>query len=445
MTEAARRNAPFWMKGPLAPVSEEVMTFDLDVEGEIPLSLNGIYARNGANPRRGHSGHWFLGDGMVHGVSIRDGRAEWYRNRWVRTPRFYGEPRTPDTHSDLHFSLANTNVMAYAGRIFALVENALPVELDRELNTIGPYDFGGSLATPFTAHPKVCADTGELHFFGYRVQPPYLTYHVAHRSARLLRSLEIPVKAPTMVHDMALTTGHVIFLDLPVVFDLAMAQQGTMPFSWSDTYGARLGILPRGAPITALRWVEIDPCYVYHVANAFETPSGEIVIDVAWYAEHWRGGPSPALFDSARMKRWRITPGASKAKEEFLDDRTVEFPRIDDRQTGREHRYIYAVATENDLAEGAYHALIQYDVAASRSVVRDFGSGIPSEFSIAAATGYGDRRDGGFAMGFVYNPEGGKSDLVILNADDISRPIVARIKLPRRVPQGFHGNWMPDV
>ncbi|MBA7469313.1 MAG: carotenoid oxygenase family protein [Bradyrhizobium icense] len=444
MTSAARPNDPFWMKGTLAPVSEEVMTFDLDVEGEIPQSLNGLYARNGANPRRGHSGHWFLGDGMVHGVSIRDGRAEWYRNRWVRTPRFAGEPRTPDTHSDLHFSLANTNVMAHAGHIFALVENALPVELDRELNTIGPYDFDGALATPFTAHPKVCAVSGELHFFGYRVQPPYLTYHVAHRSGRILRSLEIPVKAPTMVHDMALTAGHVIFLDLPVVFDLKIAQQGTMPFSWSDTYGARLGILPRGAPISALRWVEIDPCYVYHVANAFETPSGEIVIDVAWYAEHWRDGPSPVLFDSARMKRWRIAPGAGKAKEEFLDDRTVEFPKIDDRRSGREHRNIYAVATDNNMAGGAYHALIQYDVVSGRSVVHDFGSGVPSEFSIAAAAGQGDDEDG-FALGFVFDPKRNASDLVILNGHDISQSPLARIKLPRRVPQGFHGNWMPDV
>lgn len=444
MTEATRTNEPFWMRGNLAPVSEEVMAFDLEVEGEIPKSLSGLYARNGANPRRGHSGHWFLGDGMVHGVSIRDGRAEWYRNRWVRTPRFAGEPRTPDTMFDLHHSLANTNVMAHAGRMMALVENALPFELDREFNTIGPYDFSGALATPFTAHPKICATTGEMHFFGYRMLPPYLTYHVAHRSGRLLRSVEIPVKAPTMVHDMALTERHVIFLDLPVVFDLKMAQKGTMPFSWSDTYGARLGILPRGAPIAALRWVEVDPCYVYHVANAFETATGEIVIDVAWYSEHWRGGPSPMSFDSARMKRWRIAPGVSKAKEEFIDDRTVEFPTIDGRRCGLEHRHIYAVATDNDLSGGGYHALIQYDLSLGRTAVHDFGSGVPSEFSVAASSDLNEGT-GAHLLGFVYDADRGASDLVILNADDISSPPVARVKLPRRVPQGFHGSWMPDA
>ena len=439
MTTQATDTQPFWMKGALAPVREEVMAFDLDVEGDIPRGLNGLYARNGPNPRRGVSGHWFLGDGMVHGVSLGDGQAQWYRNRWVRTPRFAGEPRTPDTLHDLHYALANTHVVAHGGRILALVENALPVALGPELDTLGPVDFGGALTTPFTAHPKVCALTGEMHFFGYSVLPPYLTYHVAHRSGRIVRSVPIPVRAPTMVHDMALTARHVIFLDLPVVFDPAMAQRGTMPFAWSDSHRARLGILPRGAPIQALRWVDVDPCYVYHVANAYDTDDGEIVIDVAWYAEHWRGGPSSTSFDTARMKRWRIAPGAERASESFIDDRGVEFPRIDDRRCGLHHERIYAVATNGDLAGGDFHALIQYDMAAGTSVVHDFGRGVPSEFSIAADTDSGRA----YALGFVFDPDRDASDLVILDADDISRPAVARVRLPRRVPQGFHGSWMP--
>jgi carotenoid cleavage dioxygenase len=439
MTASPADSLPFWMKGALAPVREEVMAFDLEVEGEIPRGLNGLHARNGPNPRQGVSGHWFLGDGMVHGVSLREGRAEWYRNRWVRTPRFAGEPRTPDTLHDLHYALANTHVMAHGGRIMALVENALPVELGPELDTLGSVDFEGALTTPFTAHPKVCALTGEMHCFGYRVMSPYLTYHVVHRSGRLLRSMPIPVPAPTMVHDMALTARHVIFMDLPVVFDPAMARLGTMPFAWSDSHRARLGILPRGAPVEALRWVDIDPCYVYHVANAYDTDDGEIVIDVAWYAEHWRGGPSPSHFDAARMKRWRIAPGASRATEAFLDDRSVEFPRIDDRRCGLPHDTIYAVLTEGDLAGGAFHALIQYDLRAGTSVVRDFGGGVPSEFSVAP-----DPQDGrAYAVGFVFDPARDASDLFILDASDISRPPVARVKLPRRVPQGFHGSWMP--
>jgi carotenoid cleavage dioxygenase len=130
-----------------------------------------------------------------------------------------------------------------------------------------------------------------------------------------------------MVHDFAMTSGHVIFMDLPVVFDMPAAQRGTMPFAWSETYGARLGILKRGAGIESLRWVEIEPCYVFHVANAFEEADGSIVIDVAWYSELWRGGPSATSFDKAKLRRWRVPPGATKAQEQTLDDRSIEFPR----------------------------------------------------------------------------------------------------------------------
>lgn len=440
MSVASNQPGPFWMKGNLAPVKEEVMAFDLEVQGEIPKGLNGLYARNGPNPRRGVSGHWFLGDGMVHAVSLANGKAQWYRNRWVRTPRFEDEPRTPDTLWDLTVSLANTNVVSHGGRILALVENALPYELTAELDTRGPHDFSGNLKTPFTAHPKICPVTGELHFFGYRPVPPYLTYHVAHPAGHLIRSVDVPVKGPTMIHEMAITRGHVIFLDLPVVFDQTLAMQGTMPYRWSDTYGARLGILPRGMPAAALRWVEVDPCYVYHVANAFETAEGEIVIDSAWYAEHWRGGPSSESFDSARMKRWRIAPGATRATEAFLDDRTVEFPRIDDRLTGLPHRHIYTVATNSDLAGGSYRELIHYDLETGSTTTHDFGDGLPSEFSVAPLSD--EPGSACVALGFVFEPERGASDLVILDALNIKAPPLARIKLPRRVPQGFHGNWM---
>ena len=286
---------PYWEQGNLAPVGVEITAFDLEVEGSIPPELVGLYARNGANPRQGHSGHWFLGDGMVHGVSLRNGKAEWYRNRWVRTRPLQGEPRSPEKRLDLRFGTANTNVIKHAGKIFALVENNLPIEVSRELRTVGYHDFAGKLSTSFTAHPKVCPTTGEIHFIGYSSQPPYLTYHLADKEGRLVRSLEIGVKAATMIHDLAITTGHVIFMDLPVVFDQQMALRGTMPFSWSDNYGARLGLLPRDG--STIRWVEIDPCYVYHVANAYEQADGTIILDVAWYEKHWVGGPRNDMFE----------------------------------------------------------------------------------------------------------------------------------------------------
>ncbi|MFT6672094.1 MAG: carotenoid cleavage dioxygenase [Afipia broomeae] len=434
---------PYWERGNLAPVFEEVTAFDLPVEGAIPPELNGLYARNGANPREGHAGHWFMGDGMLHGVSLKDGKAEWYRNRWVRTPRFNGAPSRPGI-PDIRASTANTNVIAHAGKIMALVENALPMMMTRDLDTVGFHDYGGKLDTPFTAHPKICPTTGEMHFFGYGFMPPFLTYHAVDASGALLRSIPIPTKTPTMMHDFAMTSDHVIFMDLPVVFDMPAAQRGTMPFAWNDSYGARLGILKRGAGIESLRWVEIDPCYVFHVANAFEETDGSIVIDVAWYNELWRGGPSATTFDKASLKRWRIPPGATKAQEQLLDDKAIEFPRVNESLTGSRHNIVYSVDTGSDLASGRYTSVRKYDLKSGNNTVHDFGTGVPSEFVHIAPEG-STGEDDGWLMGFVYDRARDASDLVILDAQKIESKPVARIGLPARVPQGFHGNWMPGV
>jgi carotenoid cleavage dioxygenase-like enzyme len=436
---------PPWMKGNYAPVTEEATVFDLPVEGSIPPELCGLYARNGANPRQGHAGHWFLGDGMVHGVSLRAGKAEWYRNRWVRTPCFEGQPPTPQSALDIRFSLANTSVVAHANRIMALVENALPMEVTRELDTVGFHDYGGELQTPFTAHPKICPLTGEMHFFGYRVLPPFLTYHVADAAGTLLRSMELPVKGATMMHDFALTAGHVIFMDLPVVFDIDIAMRGTMPFVWSDTYGARLGILPRGAGSEKLRWIEIEPCYVYHVANAFETPDGTIVVDVAWYKDQWRGGPGAKSSESgASLRRWRIAPGAQNAEELQIDDRKIEFPRIDERRTAQSHDVVYALANDRDFESGAFGALLQYNLKNGVTKSHDFTAAeLPSEFILVPASTTA-APDEGWLLGFVYDRIRDASDLIILDSQRIDAEPVARIRLPKRVPQGFHGNWIPD-
>ncbi|MGL4260390.1 MAG: carotenoid oxygenase family protein [Afipia sp.] len=439
----ARADTPFWERGNLAPVHEEVTAFDLPVEGAIPPELDGLYARNGANPREGHSGHWFMGDGMLHGVSLKDGRAEWYRNRWVRTPRFNGAPRRPGV-PDIRASTANTNVIAHAGKIMALVENALPMMMTRDLDTIGFHDYGGKLDTAFTAHPKICPTSGEMHFFGYGFMPPFLTYHAVDASGALMRSILIPTKAPTMMHDFAMTSEHIIFMDLPVVFDMPAAQRGTMPFAWNDGYGARLGILKRGAGIESLRWVEVEPCYVFHVANAFEEADGTIVIDVAWYNELWRGGPSATTFDKAILKRWRIPPGAAKAQEQQIDDRAIEFPRVNESLTGSRHNIVYSVDTGTDLASTRYSSLRKYDLKSGKSAVHDFNTGLPGEFVHVAPEG-SSGEDDGWLMGFVYDRVRDASDLVILDAQKIESKPIARIGLPARVPQGFHGNWMPGV
>jgi carotenoid cleavage dioxygenase-like enzyme len=269
--EETDTQTPFYMRGNYAPVADEVEAFDLDVVGTIPTELSGRFFRNGANPPDGVvPSHWFDGDGMLHGIRLSDGKAEWYRNRWIRTKLLAGGERmNPETFEfDLTAGRANTHVMRHAGRIMALEEASLPTEISPELETLGSIDFGGKLATPCTAHPHVCAETGEMHFFGYQlVTAPFVTYHVADRAGQIIHSQPVDIPNPVMMHDFALSRNHAIFLDLPVVFDLDVALSGGgMPFCWRPDAGSRIGLVDRrnigtGAPVEP-RWFEIDSCYV---------------------------------------------------------------------------------------------------------------------------------------------------------------------------------------
>jgi carotenoid cleavage dioxygenase len=444
---AATSELPFHLRGNFAPVQQEVTAFQLEVQGALPPELRGLYLRNGPNPRTGSSPHWFLGDGMVHGVCLEDGRARWYRNRWVRTRPFVeGDEQAPfvraDGTPDHTSAKANTHVIRHAGRILALVESSFPTELTPELDTVGLHDFGGRLKTAMTAHPKLCPVTGEMHFFGYGFSPPFLTYHRADARGELVQSEEIAVRGPTMIHDFAISERHVVFMDLPVVFDVQRALQGTMPYAWSETYGARLGVMPRGGRGADVRWFEIEPCYVFHPMNAFDDGDA-VVLDVARYPHMWRKDATD--FSAAHLHRFRIEPAAGRVREQKLDDRSVEFPRVDPRREGRRYRYGYAVRTIEGGDGPRFGSLVQYDHQTGSARGHDFGPGcFPGEGVFAPASA-GGGEDEGFVLSLVFDEARGQSRLEVLDATAFDKPPVASVALPQRVPFGFHGSWLPDA
>ncbi|MEC3953122.1 carotenoid oxygenase family protein [Nocardia sp. CDC153] len=427
------------LTGNYAPVTEEVTAYELPCTGTIPDELSGWYLRNGPNPHAGASAHWFLGDGMVHGVRVEGGRAVSYRNRWVRTSTFTDNAPMFDAQGNRDYAagVANTHVVRHAGRTLALVESSFPYEITCELDTVGPHDFDGKLTTAMTAHPKTCPTTGELHFFGYDFLEPYLTYHRADAAGNLEISRPIDVPAATMHHDFVLTAAHVVFMDLPVLFDAATAMSGAgLPFRWSDDYQARLGVLRRDDPFGAVRWFPIDPCYVFHTLNAHED-GDRIVVYVMRYSSMWRTD-SRTFDEGATLWRWTIDLTTGTVREEQLDDRAAEFPRIDDRLAGLDCRYGHVVT-----ASDGGGTLLRYDLHTGSGAAHEFGPGrIPSEASFVPAdeTPGGD----GYLMTYVYDQSEDRSDLVILDASDLSAPPTATIRLPRRVPYGFHGNWLPD-
>jgi len=431
------------LAGNYAPVETELTAYDLPVTGQIPPGLSGWYLRNGPNPHDAASGHWFFGDGMIHGVRIEAGRAVSYRNRWVRTSTFTDGAKVNDIEGnlDLTAGVANTHVVRHAGRTLALVESSYPYEITNELDTIGSYDFGGKLRTAMTAHPKTCPASGELHFFGYSMTAPYLTYHRADATGELVISRPIDVPAATMNHDFSMTARHVVFMDLPVVFDLETARGGGMPFAWNDTYGARLGVLRRDDPYGEVRWFSIDPCYVFHTLNAHDQVGADgheqIVLHVMRYPELFRKGGTAD--HQATLWRWTIDLTTGGVREEQLHDRAAEFPRIDDRLAGLDSRYGHATVAGGSAAA----ALIRYDLRGDAATAHEFGPGrTPGEAAFVPAD---DRAGGdGWLMTYVYDAGTGKSDLVILDATDLTAPPVAEIHLPVRVPYGFHGNWLAD-
>jgi carotenoid cleavage dioxygenase-like enzyme len=434
---------PFHLRGNFAPVQDEVTALDLRVEGAIPPELSGRYLRNGPNPKSGASEHWFFGDGMVHGVRLEKGRAAWYRNRWVRTRALEEGVSfvSADGTVDHTIAVANTNIICHAKRFLALVESSFPTEISADLETVGICDFGGKLQTAMTAHPKLCPKTGELHFFGYGFLPPWLVYHRLDASGKLVQSEVIEVPGPTMMHDFAITERHVVFMDLPIVFDLERAMSGGgMPYLWSDTYGARLGVMPRGGTNADMRWFEIEPCYVFHPLNAFD--DGErIVVDVARYPELWRGGSDSIA--SAHLHRWTVDLARGSVGEQPLDDRVIEFPRVDERRVGQPHRYGYVAADAITAAEQPAR-LVKYDLRTGAAQDHVFGPAcVPSEpVFIPALERAGE--DEGYVVCFVYDGTRDGSDFVILDATRFDKAPLATVRLPQRVPFGFHGNWVGD-
>lgn len=441
-----------WLRGNFAPVDEEVTAFDLAVTGTLPPELEGRFLRNGPNPLSVPDPaihHWFLGAGMVHGLRLRDGRAEWYRSRYVRSPELaaeLGEDPPPNPYAaDVPVFAANTNVIGHAGTTLALVEaGAPPIELSYELGTLRVTDLAGTLEHPFSAHPKRDPVTGELHlvayYWGWGNQVRYI---VVGTDGRVRHQVDVPTPGGPMVHDCAITETRVVLLDLPATFDLDTAMAGSLlPYRWNPDYGARIGLLPRDGQADDVTWFEIEPCYVFHPLNAYDRPDGSVVLDAVRHPKVFATdllGPNEG---PTTLVRWSLDPSSGKAIEETIDDRSQEFPRLDERLLGRRHRYGYFAT-----AGWAFEAGPAFKIDLDRQIteVHDYGAGRQTGELVFVPRSDDAAEDDGWLLSFVYDATTDRSDLVVLAAQDFTGDPVATVHLPRRVPSGFHGNWVPDV
>ena len=442
-----------YLQGNLAPVTTEQTFHDLEIIGRLPEALDGRYLRNGPNPAAEvdpATYHWFTGDGMVHGIRLSGGKARWYRNRWVRSPEVsdrLGEPRKPHPFpAERPASAANTNVIGHAGRTFAIVEaGGLPVELTDELDTIGCNDFDGTLPWSFSAHPKLDPSSGELHVAAYSwTLGNTVQYVIVGTDGRVRKvcDIELPAPGSPMMHDVSITETRAILYDLPCIFDLEAAMAGErLPYRWHPENGARLVIIDKeglGAPT----FVDIEPCYVFHPVNAFDLADGRIVLDVVKHPKMFASdfhGPNEGM---PVLERWTVDPAKGTVQVQQRDDLPQEFPRVDERLVGRQHRFGYGVNIGRAWDHGN---LVRHDYATDTTEVFSHGPGRGTMETVFIPREPGAAEDDGWLMSVVHDANSNRGELVVLDASAFGSEPVARVLLPTRVPYGFHGNWVPTA
>ena len=460
MSEKTRSNP--YLTGNFAPVRSED-DFSLEVVGEIPAGLEGALYRTGPNPQfepLDPNYHWFTGDGMVHAFRISGGKVA-YRNRYVRTPKWELEhqhgrslfggfnPMLSDPLAAGQDSgVANTNILFHAGRLLALEEGHMPFEIDRD--TLEPRGYAAEYAGRVTAHPKLDPKTGEMVWFGYGVGPhPFSTtmsYGVTDAAGRVVHRTDFEAPYSAMVHDFLVTENYVLFPVMPLTGSLERAMKGLPGYAWEPDKPSYVGLMKRGDDVSAIRWFTTRPGYVFHPMNAWEA-DGKIVAEVCLYD----AAPLFPLADGrpgsrrgARLTRWEfdLTGATDQVKETPLDDLDSEFPRLDERFAGLPYRHGYYAADTTGAKSVKMNAIAHIDLKTGVRKVCTFEPGDqvsePVFIPRSGTAGEGE----GWLTAVVWRAAENRSDLVILDASDVDRGPVAVAKVPRRVPFGFHGNWV---
>ena len=211
------------------------------------------------------------------------------------------------------------------------------------------------------------------------------------------------------------------------------------PYRWNPKRAARVGFLPFGGESRDVRWYSIDPCYAFHSCNAYDLPGGGAVVDVVVHDTmfaHETDGP-----DSTKItfERWTLDPQSGSVKRAVRNEESQEFPRFDERMTGKPYRYGFTVGFSD-----AAHKLIRYDLETGAMVEHHYGAGKLTSEAVFVPRASDAAEGDGWVLSYVYDKATDKSDVVILNANDLGGEPAAIVHLPVRVPAGFHGNWVPD-
>ena len=453
-----------YLTGLYAPVSQELTATDLPVIGVLPARLDGVFVQNMPNPAFtpgvGHS--WFDGDGMVHSVEFRGGAAA-YRNRYIETrglredraaghATYIGSLARPGA-GKRHKNTANTDLIWHANRLLALWwEGGEPHALSLpDLNALGTYDYNGTLDIGLTSHAKRDPATGDLYFIAWGTRRPYLTIGVAGDDGHLKRKVAVDLPGPRVQHDMALSDRWVCVFDFPLAMDFDR-DQPALGFKMADQ-PSRIGLMSREPGVDAVRWFDVEQCYMWHVMCARDEGEEFVLlgvrtreatnVDAAGIARNDRPlVDGEHRFDSY-LYEWRLNTRDGAVREGAVDDALAEFPRVNDAYIAAGARYGYLALIDETAPTLRAKGMAKYDLRnfTRRDVL--FPPGCFGYEPCFAAPDDSVAEDDGYVVGFVTDAEAGTSELWVTAAGDFSAGPVARVQLPQRVPPGFHGRWIP--
>lgn len=464
-----------YLHGVFAPVDSECQDDNLEVEGELPGDLQGCYVINSPNQRYKPPGryHYYDGDGMLHALYFRDGKVN-YARRWVRTFAFEHETKAgqavwPGLAGPFNFDLpggpikdnSNTDVIFYAGKLLSLWYLAgVPYRIDpNTLETVGAEDFGGALKRKLSAHSKVDPETGELIFFDYGNEP-HMTYGVADPTGKLVHQVDVPLPGPRSPHDIGITPNYAVLHDLPMFQDAdILRDHGKRVVRFHPDVPARFGVIPRFGQPSDVRWFEAEPCYLLHIVNTFE--DGDWIIMDGCRQANPITSPDPADEGLAKMLafrrrvhalyRWQFNLKTGEVREHEIDDLNTEFPRVNPLRVGRPNRYAYhqfLPQPKNGTLSGrcqTFDALVKYDIHNGTYQRYDYGEGVygnETPFAPKVGATSNDREDDGYLVTFTTDAKDWSSHALVFDAQDITRGPICRVKIPHRVPLGFHANWV---
>jgi carotenoid cleavage dioxygenase-like enzyme len=461
-----------YLHGFHAPTTQEVFEQGLAVSGELPADLCGAYFRNGPNPlhESPNRHHPFDGDGMLHGVYFKDGRVS-YRNRYIETvalaqQRLSAQCTSPGVMGPFDYSVSqfgikdtsNTDVFLYNGELMTLWYNAgHPYRLDaHSMETLGHYQLQGRDQLRLSAHSKVDWSTGELLYFDYADEPPYLTYGVADASGKRVHEVAIDLPGARLPHDMGFTTNYAVLHDLPFFHDMnVLRRHNYRVMTFHRDIPTRFGIIPRRGESSDVRWFECEPCYILHVTNCWEegdwvVMDGSRSVNPMPQAQDGEGELASMLAYmrlEANAYRWRFNLVTGEVREGDIDDLNTEFNKSNPLFHGVKSKYAYHQRIPT-YDEGGYTlrftGLVKYNNETGQSTQWNYGKGVFGSEAVYAPKPGANRdsaEDDGYVITLVTDTGDWSSHCLVFDATDIAAGPVAKVHLPQRVPAGFHANW----